>query len=149
MNWYPLLVGLHVALAVSLLAPSLLLPFLLRADATRPRGGLVRRLMVLQGSGGIVLGLAVAVSGAALLAILGAELLGKPWLLAALTLYAANLVMAFALARPNLRSLLGIDPAGEQARWQRLARRQRYLAYAMGGVVGLIGLLMSTKPELW
>ena len=149
MNWYPLLVGLHVALAVSLLAPSLLLPFLLRADATRPRGGLVRRLMDLQGSGGIVLGLAVAVSGAALLAILGAELLGKPWLLAALTLYAANLVVAFALARPNLRRLLGIDPAGEQARWQRLARRQRYLAYAMGGVVGAIGLLMSTKPELW
>ena len=148
MNWYPLLIAIHVALAVSLLAPSLVLPFLLagRAGAS---GAIRLRLVALQERGGRVLAIGVAISGALLLALLGIELLTKPWLLVALALYAANIAIAIGVVRPNLRRLVGFDPNGDQARWSRLARRQRWLAYAMGGAIGGIGLLMSAKPELW
>ena len=33
--------------------------------------------------------------------------------------------------------------------WAALARRQRYVSYAMAGLIGAIGWLMSTKPALW
>ena len=32
MNWFPVLLVIHIALAVALLLPSVLLPFLLRRD---------------------------------------------------------------------------------------------------------------------
>ncbi|TMB53551.1 MAG: hypothetical protein E6J50_00160 [Chloroflexi bacterium] len=74
----------------------------------------------------------------------------KPWLLAALSIYAANLLVAGLVSRPNLRRLLGVRgralPADGEA-WRRGARRQRLLAYAMALATGVIGFLMSTKPE--
>jgi hypothetical protein len=33
--------------------------------------------------------------------------------------------------------------------WLARAKRQRYVSYAMAGLVGTIGFLMSTKPTLW
>ena len=47
-----------------------------------------------------------------------------------------------------LRSLIGLRN-GSDPRWPVLARRQRYISYVMAGLVGTIGFLMSTKPELW
>ena len=88
-------------------------------------------------------------SGGALLVILGSGLLAKPWLLVALCLYAANLAVAVFVARPNLRRLLRLGSQGDADGWRSVARRQRYLAYAMAATVGVIGLLMSVKPELW
>lgn len=149
MSWYPLLLGMHIALAVSLLAPSLLLPFLLDDGPGQRPGRLVRALLAVQGRGSFLLGLGLGGSGVGLLLVLGSQVLGKPWLLVALALYAANLAIAIALARPSLRRLAGIHSTGDPARWRRLARRQRYLAYGMGGLVGFIGLLMSLKPNLW
>jgi hypothetical protein len=29
------------------------------------------------------------------------------------------------------------------------AKRQRYVSYLMAGLVGTIGFLMSTKPQIW
>jgi len=148
MSWFTLLLVTHVLLAVTLLAPSLFLPFLLRGSDAPP-GRIARALMRLQGGGSVVIGLGLLATGAGLVAHLGTELLAKPWLLVALSVYAINLGIAAVLARPNLRRLAGLDSAADHLRWQRTVRRQRYLAYGMGAAVGLIGFLMSAKPELW
>jgi hypothetical protein len=149
-SWFPLLLVVHVGLAVSLLAPSLLLPFLLRrADASDGRHNAATRLLMrLHGTGSLVIGIGLALTGAGLLALLGTELLAEPWLIVALSLYAANLLLAAFVSRPNLRRLLRVE-GGDDATWRRRARQQRYVAYGMAAMVGVIGLLMSTKPALW
>ena len=149
--WFPVLLAVHICLALALLAPSVIVPFLLRR---RPDGeapsATTRALTTLQGNGTLLIGLGLAVSGAALLLTLGLGLLGRPWMLVALGLYAANLLVAAFVSRPNLRRLVGISFATtDDATWERRARRQRYLAYGMAAATGVIGLLMSTKPQLW
>jgi hypothetical protein len=149
LNWFPLLLTAHVLLAVSLLAPSLILPFLLRRS---PAGGepsrLVRLLAGLQGTGSLVIALGLALTGAGLVLSLGTEILTRPWLLAALGVYAANLLVAAFISRPSLRRLMRVrEPESEG--WRQQARRVRYMAYAMAVATGVIGFLMSTKPALW
>ena len=153
MPWFPVLLVAHVALAISLLLPSLVLPFLLRGsepDDSRRPGRLGSFLLNLQGTGSVVIGAGLAITGAGLLVVLGPDLLRKPWLLAALSIYAANLLVAGFVSRPNLRRLLrkgnSETPTDGEA-WRRGARRQRLLAYAMALATGIIGFLMSTKPE--
>jgi len=149
-SWLPLLLAIHVTLAVSLLAPSLLLPFVLqRGGAAEQPGGWLRVLMAMQSSGSLWIGAGLALTGAGLIVVLGTSLLAKPWLLVAIGLYAANLAVAAFISRPNLRRLLRLGSEGDADGWRRIARRQRYLAYAMATTVGVIGLLMSVKPELW
>jgi len=149
MNWFPILLVTHIALAVSLLLPSVLLPFLLRRGAGEP-GRIARFLMAMQGTGTLLISVGLALTGGAMLWILGPELLTEPWLLAALTLYAINLVVALVVSRPNLRRLIGLRGSGtDDATWRRRARQQRLVAYGMAGMIGVIGFLMSTKPELW
>ena len=149
MNWFPILLVTHIVLAVSLLLPSVLLPFVLRRSSGEP-GWFTRLLMAMQGTGTLVIGAGLAITGAAMLWILGPELLTQPWLLVALTLYAINLVVAAVVARPNLRALVGLSSSGtDEETWRRRARQQRLVAYGMAGVIGVIGFLMSTKPELW
>ena len=148
----PVLVAIHVLFAISLFLPSLLLPFALRVR--RPfdpatAGGFTRALLTLQGRGTVVIGLGLALSGAALLAVLGWGLLSQPWLLAGLTIYAIDLGLAFFVQRPNLRRLIGLPVKGRDAAWATRARRQRYISYLMAGLTGTIGVLMSTKPVLW
>ena len=148
MNWFPILLVTHIALAISLLAPSLLLPFLLRrADAAGATeyGTVTRGLLVMQGTGSVVIALGVGITGVALLVVLGTQLLGKPWLIAALVIYAINLLVAAFISRPNLRRLLRLD-SGDRAAWERRARRQRYVAYGLAAATGVIGFLMMSKP---
>lgn len=153
MALFPILLVAHVILAVALLLPSLALPFLLRRATGAPETGvlgrgLVRFLVALQGTGSVVIALGVGATGLGLLAILGFELLDQPWLLVALALYAANLLVAVAVARPSIQRLLHrTEP--DRERWRSLARRQRYVAYGMAAAIGVIGLLMSVKPALW
>jgi len=149
LNWFPLLLTAHVILAVSLLAPSLVLPFLLRR---RPADGelstIVRLLATLQGTGSVVIAIGLALTGAGLVLSLGTEILTRPWLLVALTVYAANLLLAAFVSRPSLRRLMRVrEPESEG--WRQQARRVRYIAYGMAVATGLIGFLMSTKPALW
>jgi hypothetical protein len=146
----PLLIAAHVALALALLVPSLLLPFALRrrsaaAGASEP-GGV---LLALQTRGTPIIGLGLAITGVGLLAALGFDLLSKPWLLVALAIYGVNLILAFFVQRPALRALLGLRASGDAATWVTRARRQRYLSYVMAGLIGGVGFLMSTKPLLW
>jgi hypothetical protein len=148
MNWFPVLLIAHIALAVSLLLPSVVLPFVLRR-ASGPPGPIARILMRLTGTGTLIIGAGLAITGGGMLWILGPELLTQPWLLVALTLYALNLVIAAAISRPNLRRLVGIGSAGTDIEWRRRARRQRWIAYGMAAGIGVIGFLMSTKPQLW
>jgi hypothetical protein len=147
MNWFPILLVTHIALAVALLLPSVLLPFLLRRGADLRSNPIARALAAMQGTGTLVIAGGLAITGAAMLAILGPELLTQPWLLVALTIYAINLVVAALISRPNLRRLMRMG--GDDDRWQRRARQQRYVAYGMAAATGLIGFLMSTKPQLW
>ena len=151
MSWFPVLLVVHISLAVALLAPSLVLPFMLRGtdSATSATSNpLTRLLLAMQGTGSVVVAGGLAVTGIGLLLLLGLELLSQPWLLVALGIYAANLLIAAFVSRPNLRRLLRMGD-GDQATWRRRARRQRYIAYGMAAATGVIGLLMSTKPELW
>jgi hypothetical protein len=147
---FPVLLAIHISLAVGLFLPSVLLPFALRArrPATASENGVVQTLLWLQSHGTTVLGAGLVLTGGAMIAILGPQLLGQPWLLAALVIYAANLVLAFFVQRPNMRRLVGVSAAGNDTVWQERARRQRYVSYVMAGLVGLIGFLMSTKPDL-
>jgi hypothetical protein len=147
----PILLATHIALAVGLFLPSILLPFALRArrSAAESQSRVVRALLWLQTNGTVAIGLGLALTGAGLVSVLGARLLSQPWLLVALAVYALNLVVAFFIQRPNLRRLIGIRAAADDATWRAWARRQRYVSYAMAGLVGTIGFLMSTKPELW
>jgi hypothetical protein len=147
----PILLATHIVLAVGLFLPSLLLPFVLRArraavDSPSPA---VRGLLWMQTTGTSVFGIGLAVTGLGLLWTLGFALLQQPWLLVALAIYALNLGLAFFIQRPNLRRLIGIRAAADDATWKAWARRQRYVSYAMAGLVGTIGFLMSTKPKLW
>ena len=148
---FPVLLVIHITLAVGLFVPSLLLPFTLRARRQAPSsvGGVVQTLLWLQSHGTSVLGAGLVLTGAAMVAILGPQLLSQPWLLVALAIYAANLAIAFFVQRPNMRRLVGGSTSGNNTVWQDRARRQRYVSYVMAGLVGLIGFLMSTKPALW
>jgi Predicted integral membrane protein (DUF2269) len=147
----PILLATHIALAIGLFLPSILLPFALRARraAVESESRMVRTLLWMQTHGTIVIGIGLAITGVGLLATLGFRLLEQPWLLVALAVYAFNLLLAFFIQRPNLRRLIGIRAAADDATWKAWARRQRYVSYAMAGLVGTIGFLMSTKPKLW
>jgi Predicted integral membrane protein (DUF2269) len=148
---FPTLLVAHIALAVSLFLPSILLPFALRTKraATDSPNRFVRFLLWMQAHGTVVIGIGLALTGLGLVAILGGQLLGQPWLLVALAIYAGNLALAFFVQRPNLRRLIGVRAASDDKVWQERAKRQRYVSYAMAALVGAIGFLMSTKPALW
>jgi hypothetical protein len=150
-GYFPFLLGLHIVLAVSLFVPSILLPFALRTRraAAESSNRFVRFLLWMQAHGTVVIGVGLAATGIGLVTVLGGQLLGQPWLLVALAIYAANLALAFFVQRPNLRRLVGIRAAADDRAWLDRARRQRYVSYAMAGLVGTIGFLMSTKPKLW
>jgi hypothetical protein len=150
-SFFPILLGTHIVLAVSLFLPSILLPFALRSRRATvdSANGLVRALLWAQSQGTIVVGVGLVLTGIGLVAAIGAEILRQPWLVVALAIYVANLVIAFAVQRPSLRRLVGIRAAADDRVWQERARRQRYLSYLMAGLVGTIGFLMSSKPVLW
>ena len=149
--WFPLLLVTHIVLAVSLFLPSILLPFALRTRraAQDSTNRFVRFLLWMQAHGTLIVGIGLAVTGSALVIKLGGSLIGQPWLLVALSIYAANLLLAFFVQRPNLRRLVGVRAAADDRVWRDRAKRQRYVSYAMAALVGTIGFLMSTKPKLW
>ena len=149
---FPALLIVHIALAIALFVPSLLLPFAFRArrgslDPAKT-GRTTRALLGIQARGTVWIGLGLALTGIGLVSTLGFSLLAKPWLLVALVIYALNLALAYFVQVPRLRSLIGLAN-GSDPRWPALARRQRYISYVMAGLVGTIGFLMSTKPVLW
>ena len=109
----------------------------------------MRTLLWLQSHGTVVIGFGLALTGLAMVVILGPTLLQQPWLLIALTIYFVNLGIAFFIQRPNLRRLVGITAAKDDAVWKERAKRQRYVSYLMAGLVGTIGFLMSAKPDIW
>ena len=146
----PVLLVTHIALAIGLFLPSILLPFALRTRraAVDSDSGLVRTLLWGQSHGTMIIGAGLAITGIGLVLALGPSLLQQPWLLVALAIYALNLGLAFFIQRPNLRRLIGIKAAPDDQVWLERAKRQRYVSYLMAGLVGVIGFLMSTKPSL-
>ncbi|HEY6013668.1 MAG TPA: hypothetical protein VIU37_06665 [Candidatus Limnocylindrales bacterium] len=152
MPWFfPILLVAHVTLALTLVLPSILLPFALRARrATVESGsGVVQTLLWAQSNGSAVIGIGLAITGIGLVLSLGTGLLRQGWLLLALAIYAVTLGIALFIQRPNLRALIGIRAGADDDRWRARAQRQRYVSYLMAGLVGTIGFLMSSKPVLW
>jgi hypothetical protein len=155
---FPVILAIHVSLAIALFVPSLLLPFTLRNRsvdrgyvAPAP-GRFMRALQWLQAHATLAIGVGLAVTGLAMVAVLGTRILEQPWLLVALATYAVTAVVAFAIQRPGLRRLQareGVETDADREAWRARARRQRYIAYAITTAVGLIAFLMSTKPALW
>jgi hypothetical protein len=149
---FPILLIAHIALALALFVPSVLLPFTFRArrGSLKPEGSgrFVRFLLTLQSRGTLWIGVGLAITGLGLLGSVGFRMLEQPWLLVALVIYALNLGLAYFVQVPRLRGLIGLR-ADSDPRWPLLARRQRYISYVMAGLVGTIGFLMSTKPALW
>jgi uncharacterized membrane protein len=153
---FPLILGAHVILAISLFVPAFALPFTMRTrgvDGEPVVGGrqgrVVRGLMWLEAHGTLIIGVGVAATGIAMLTILGATFLQQPWLLLALAIYALVLAISFFVQRPGVRRLLGLRQAAteeEKERWRVRARRQRYISYGMAAAIGLIGWLMMSKP---
>lgn len=150
-TYMAVLLAVHICLAVSLVLPSILLPFALRTRRAtiESEHGFVQGLLWTQAQGTLVIGLGLALTGLGLVASLGASLLEQPWLLLALSIYFVNLGIAFFVQRPNLRRLVGIRAAADDKTWLERAKRQRYVSYLMAGLVGTIGFLMSSKPVLW
>ena len=155
---FPVILATHITLAVALFVPSLLLPFTLRnrlvsAGYEAPEAGrLVRLLLWIQAHGTVVIGAGLALTGVAMIAVLGPRMLEQPWLLVSLATYAITAVVAFAIQRPTLRNLVRrdhIETDADREAWRARARRQRYIAYGITTAVGLIAFLMSTKPVLW
>lgn len=149
-TFLPIILVVHVGLAVGLFLPSILLPFTLRTRraTVESESGVVRSLLWAQSHGTMLIGAGLALTGLGLVSIIGPQLFGQPWLLVALLIYFANLAIAFFIQRPNLRRLVGIKAAADDATWKDRARRQRYVSYLMAAMVGMIGFLMSTKPTL-
>ncbi len=149
-TFLPIILVVHVGLAVGLFLPSILLPFTLRTRraTVESESGVVRSLRWAQSHGTMLIGAGLALTGLGLVSIIGPQLFGQPWLLVALLIYFANLAIAFFIQRPNLRRLVGIKAAADDATWKDRARRQRYVSYLMAAMVGMIGFLMSTKPTL-
>ena len=150
-TYFPVLLGAHIILAVSLVLPSILLPFALRTRraAVESGNGVVRSLLFAQTHGTLAIGIGLALTGIGLVLTLGSGLFTQPWLVVALTIYFVNLGIAFFIQRPNLRRLIGIRAAADDKTWLDRAKRQRYVSYLMAGLVGTIGFLMSSKPVLW
>ena len=150
---FPILLVCHIALAVGVFVPSLLLPFALRAQAPDAAAGrLTQALLWLQARGTVGFGIGLGLTGVALAVSVGPALFGQPWLMVALGVYAATLAVAFFVQRPNLRRLFVARAQvahEDRAIWNARARRQRYVSYVMATAVGVIGFLMSTKPALW
>ncbi|HEX7949832.1 MAG TPA: hypothetical protein VF494_05760 [Candidatus Limnocylindrales bacterium] len=152
-----ILLVVHVLLALSLLLPAILLPLVLRRDAGEAAPGRLRQVLVAaQGRWATVIGLGLVASGVALIAALSLDLGRQPWLLVALAIYAVNLGIAMFLQRPRLRLLVsrgagagGDAVAGDDVVWRRSAHRLRSMSYVMAALIGAIGFLMMTKPQLW
>ena len=155
-EFFGILLATHILLAISLFVPAFLLPFTLRTRGTdgepvvgAQSGRFVRALVWLEAHGTVIIGAGVAITGVGLLMTLGSAFLEQPWLLLALSIYAAILAVAFFVQRPGLRRLLGLKEAAteeEKERWRVRARRQRYISYVMAAAIGLIGWLMMSKP---
>ena len=149
-GYFPFLLVAHIILAISLVLPSILLPFALRTRraTVESKNGVVQALLYAQTHGTIAIGIGLALTGIGLVAAVGSQLLQQAWLVLALAIYFVNLGIAFFIQRPNLRRLIGIRAADDDATWLERAKRQRYVSYLMAALVGMIGFLMSTKPTL-
>jgi hypothetical protein len=146
----PIVLPIHIGLAIALFLPALLLPFALRSGrpVDESRNRLVRSLLRLEGRGGALIAGGVAATGILLVVGLGLAVAEQSWLILALAIYALDLALAFFIQRPELRTLVGVRAAWDDRAWQAQARRLRYVSYAMAGLIGLIAFLMSTKPQL-
>ena len=150
-GYFPFLLVAHIILAISLVLPSILLPFALRTRraTVESENGVVQALLYAQTHGTIAIGIGLALTGIGLIAAVGSQLLQQPWLVLALAIYFVNLGIAFFIQRPNLRRLIGIRAADDDRTWLDRAKRPHYVSSLMAGLVGTIGFLMSSKPVLW
>jgi len=96
------------------------------------------------------------VTGLVLVRLLRLDLLGTPWLLASLALYAGVVVFAMALYAPTFRRQRDLaerlagddDPAAAREYREVAARATRYGLVAVALTLAIL-ILMVVKPALW
>ena len=137
--YFPILLGAHIILAVSLILPSILLPFALRTRraTVESENRAVQGLLWAQTHGTIAIGIGLALTGLGLVASLGSSLLQQPWLLLALD----DLLRSTSASRSSssVRTCAGssgLRAADDDKTWLERAKRQRYVSYLMAGLVG-------------
>ena len=133
----PILLVTHIALAIALFLPSILLPFALRARraAVDSESGVVRTLLWAQSHGTVLIGAGLAMTGLGLVAALGPTLLQQPWLLLALLIYCAE---------PRARVL---HPAPEPAAAHRYQGRRPTTRVAGAGQAPALCLVPDGRPR--
>ena len=134
-NLFPMLLTTHFILSITHFLPAFMLPFTMRTRGTdgdpvvnTESGRFVRLLVWLEAHGTVIIGAGVAITGIAMLIVLGGAFLDQPWLMLALAIYATILAVSFFIQRPGIRRLLGLKLAAtevEKERWRVRARRQR------------------------
>ena len=148
----PLLIAVHVALALALLIPSLLLPFALRRRSAANVGSGASRA-----SGGILLALRRAArrsSGSA-----SPSRVSGSWRPSVSTCSRSrgccspsrstgSTLSSRSSAAPGAPSLSASALPATRPRGP-FGRRAALLSYVMAGLIGGVGFLMSTKPLLW
>ena len=134
-NAFPLLLVAHIALAISLFLPSILLPFALRTRRATVDSGsrVVRWLLWAQSQRHARHRRRAGAHGSRSRGGARTDDAQQPWLLLALAIYFVNLAIAFFVQRPNLRRLIGVKAAADDAIWKDRAKRQRYVSYLMAG----------------
>ena len=150
--YFPFLLVAHIILAISLVLPSILLPFALRTRraTVESENGVVQALLWAQTHGTIAIGLGLALTGIGL--DRDARLDDAPAAVAAagprdLLRQPRHRVLHPATEPAPARSASAPPPTTRPGSSGR--KRQRYVSYLMAGLVGTIGFLMSSKPVLW
>ena len=126
---FPAILATHITLAICLLVPSVLLPFTLRNRSVAPNaapehpGRVVRGLSWAQANGTMVIGIGLALTGIAMITVLGPRMLQQPWLLVSLATYAIAAVIAFVdPAARRCARLQSRDGIRDRRRPRRVAR---------------------------
>jgi hypothetical protein len=148
-NPLPILLAVHITLALSLVLPSILLPFALRTRraTVESTSRVVRGLLLAQSNGTLVIG-RTGIDRFKTLCSRSAHRCSSSRGCCSRSRSTSSTSPSRRPA-PNLRRLIGVKAAADDDTWKERARRQRYVSYLMAGLVGTIGFLMSSKPVLW
>ena len=117
-TFFPIVLLVHIVLAVSLFLPSILLPFTLRTRraTVESESRVVRRCCGRSRTARSSIGAGLALTGLGLdLDPRAGRCSPQPWLLLALASTSPTSAIAFFIQRPNLRRLVGIKAAADDA----------------------------------
>ena len=123
-SYFPILLGAHIILAVSLVLPSILLPFALRARRATVESGsrVVQGLLWAQIARHVAIGVGLALTGSAWSRRSGRRCSSSRGCCWPSRSTSSTSAIAFFIQRPNLRRLVGIRAAADDRTWLERAQ---------------------------